>query len=64
MIYRCKKLQGRRVALLAHPASFHQNHLDQNHGTPYLHSMDALKTKRSIQLMAAFGPSTWNAWEK
>jgi uncharacterized protein YbbC (DUF1343 family) len=59
-----QKLQGRRVALLAHPASFHQNHLDQNRCIPYLHSMDALKTKTSIQLTAAFGPQHGMRGEK
>ena len=42
-----KKLRGRRVALLAHPASLT---LDLNH------SLDALASLPEIQLSAAFGP--------
>ncbi len=42
-----KPLQGRRVALLAHPASVTQD---------LTHSLDALAACESIQLSAAFGP--------
>lgn len=42
-----KPLQGRRVALLAHPASLTQN---------LVHSMDALAQLDDIDLVAAFGP--------
>jgi len=42
-----RPLQGRRVALLAHPASVSQN---------LVHSMDALAELDDINLTAAFGP--------
>jgi uncharacterized protein YbbC (DUF1343 family) len=42
-----KPLQGRRVALLAHPASVTRN---------LVHSMDALAELDDINLVAAFGP--------
>ncbi len=42
-----KPLQGRRVALLAHPASLTRN---------LVHSMDALAELDDIDLVAAFGP--------
>ncbi|MHB8813819.1 MAG: exo-beta-N-acetylmuramidase NamZ family protein, partial [Steroidobacteraceae bacterium] len=42
-----KPLAGRRVALLAHPASLTRN---------LVHSMDALATLGDIRLSAAFGP--------
>jgi len=42
-----KQLQGRRVALLAHPASVTSN---------LVHSMDALAELGNIDLVAAFGP--------
>ncbi len=42
-----KSLQGRRVALLAHPASLTRN---------LVHSMDALAELDDINLVAAFGP--------
>ena len=42
-----KPLQGRRVALLAHPASVTQN---------LVHSMDALAELDDIDLRVAFGP--------
>src|SRR5574341_1300983 len=42
-----KPLAGRRVALLAHPASV-TRHL--------VHSLDALAAARDIDLVAAFGP--------
>ena len=42
-----KPLSGRRVALLAHPASLTRN---------LCHSLDALATHRDIRLSAAFGP--------
>ncbi|MGB7450864.1 MAG: DUF1343 domain-containing protein [Lysobacterales bacterium] len=42
-----KPLQGRRVALLAHPASVTRN---------LVHSMDALAALDDIDLTAAFGP--------
>lgn len=42
-----KPLAGRRVALLAHPASMTQS---------FVHSLDALGAKRGIKLSAAFGP--------
>lgn len=42
-----KPLQGRRVALLAHPASLTRN---------LVHSMDALAEQDDINLVAAFGP--------
>lgn len=42
-----KPLQGRRVALLAHPASVNRN---------LMHSMDALAELDGINLVAAFGP--------
>src|SRR5271167_1218800 len=42
-----KPLQGRRVALLAHPASVTRN---------LVHSLDALATLGDLNLTAAFGP--------
>jgi len=42
-----KPLAGRRVALLAHPASVTRN---------LVHSLDALATLRDVRLSAAFGP--------
>src|SRR5210317_1529272 len=42
-----KPLQGRRIALLAHPASVTRN---------LVHSMDALAELDDINLSAAFGP--------
>src|SRR5919201_2443464 len=42
-----KPLAGRRVALLAHPASVTHN---------LVHSLDALAALREIKLVAAFGP--------
>jgi uncharacterized protein YbbC (DUF1343 family) len=42
-----KSLQGRRVALLAHPASLSRK---------LVHSMDALAELDDIDLVAAFGP--------
>jgi len=42
-----KPLQGRRVALLAHPASLTKN---------LVHSMDALAELDDVNLVAAFGP--------
>ena len=42
-----KPLQGRRIALLAHPASVTSN---------LVHSMDALVELDDIDLVAAFGP--------
>src|SRR5260221_4131721 len=44
---RRKPLAGRRVALLAHPASVTRN---------LVHSLDALATLRDVRLSAAFGP--------
>ena len=43
----CKPLLGRRVALLAHPASV---------TSELVHSMDALAATGGIKLAAAFGP--------
>ena len=40
-------LAGRRVALLAHPASVTRE---------FIHSLDALATQREVKLTAAFGP--------
>src|SRR5579863_625489 len=42
-----KPLKGRRVALLAHPASVTRN---------LVHSLDALATLAEVTLSAAFGP--------
>src|ERR1700744_4633294 len=42
-----KPLAGRRVALLAHPASVTRN---------LVHSLDALATRGDVRLSAAFGP--------
>ena len=42
-----RPLAGRRVALLAHPASLTRD---------FRHSLDALATRRGIRLTAAFGP--------
>jgi uncharacterized protein YbbC (DUF1343 family) len=42
-----KPLAGRRVALLAHPASLTRS---------FQHSLDALASKRGVKLTAAFGP--------
>src|SRR5262245_9488610 len=42
-----KRLAGKRVALLAHPASVTQN---------LVHSLDALAALKNIKLTAAFGP--------
>jgi uncharacterized protein YbbC (DUF1343 family) len=42
-----KPLAGRRVALLAHPASLTRS---------FQHSLDALASKRGLKLTAAFGP--------
>jgi len=42
-----RRLAGRRVALLAHPASLTRR---------FEHSLDALAAKRDIRLAAAFGP--------
>jgi len=43
----CKMLRGRRVALLAHPASTTWQ---------LVHSLDALAARRGIKVTAAFGP--------
>ena len=42
-----RRLAGRRIALLAHPASLTRH---------FEHSLDALAAKRGIRLTAAFGP--------
>lgn len=51
-----KKLQGRRVALLAHPASMTKK--------SFLHSIDALKQLKGLQLVSAFGPQHGMRGEK
>lgn len=43
----CSELKGRRVALLAHPASVTRD---------LTHSLDALANTKNVQLSAAFGP--------
>jgi len=44
-----RELEGRRVALLAHPASMTAD---------FEHSLDALRGARGLDITAAFGPGT------